>query len=402
MWTGQAFDYVLCYARDPDTQFFGLPFQGEDAKGKYTHLHLRTNGSADLRADRPSMFYPLTAPDGKQVLPIGPGGYESRWRIGPDEYQESLESELILWKQVSRDGVAGWQPYLKYYLEGRTARPSRFWDDIDGNKTAAIEVKSLLGDKIFRDQKPTALPRRLIQAVFGDERQEGLILDFFAGSGTTGHAVMAQNAINNSNYRYVLVQVPETLDSENNEQKNACKVCEILKRPHDIVEITKERLRRVGVKVRDEKPLFEGDLGFRVYKLASTNICEWEPVVADSIHAQQTHAEHIVEGRNEADVITELLLKLGLDLCVPIEHKQIAGKTVHSVGAGSLIACLSDGITREVAEELGTGISAWVTSLAPDFETRVVFKDSGFADIYAKRNIATILTHAGITNILTL
>lgn len=155
------------------------------------------------------------------------------------------------------------------------------------------------------------------------------------------------------------------------------------------------------MKVRDEKPLFGGDLGFRVYKLASTNICKWERVAADSESALLTLAQHLVKGRTEADVLTELLLKLGLDLCVPIEQKQIARKMVYSVGAGALIACLSDGITRGVAEELGTGISAWVTSLAPAVDTRVVLKDSGFADIYAL-NIAAILTHAGITDMLSL
>jgi len=148
--------------------------------------------------------------------------------------------------------------------------------------------------------------------------------------------------------------------------------------------------------------MFSGDTGFRVFKLASSNIRAWEPVAADLENRLLAHAEHLVQGRTEADILTELLLKLGLDLCVPIEQKQIAGKAVHSIGAGALIACLSDGITRDVAEELGTGIAAWRKALNPAVDTRVVFKDSGFADNDAKLNMAAILTQAGITDMRSL
>ena len=114
------------------------------------------------------------------------------------------------------------------------------------------------------------------------------------------------------------------------------------------------------------------------------------------------HAEHLVPGRIEADILTELLLKLGLDLCVPIETKDIAGKSVHSVGACALIVCLSDGITRDSVESLAQGISAWWQALAPAGETRVVFKDSAFADDVAKTNMAAILNQAGIKDMRSL
>lgn len=114
------------------------------------------------------------------------------------------------------------------------------------------------------------------------------------------------------------------------------------------------------------------------------------------------HTEHLVPGRTEADILTELLLKLGLDLCVPIETKNITGKSVHSIGAGALIVCLSDGITRETVEGLAQGIIAWWQALAPAGDTRVVFKDSAFADDVAKTNMAAILHQAGIKDMRSL
>jgi adenine-specific DNA-methyltransferase len=161
-------------------------------------------------------------------------------------------------------------------------------------------------------------------------------------------------------------------------------------------------MKRASKKLSAGKKDRQKDLGFRVYKLAASNIRAWEPVAADLENTLLAHAEHLVQGRTEADVLTELLLKLGLDLCVPIEQKQIAGKAVHSIGAGALIACLSDGITRDVAEALGTGIVAWRKTLAPAVDTRVVFKDSGFADNDAKLNMAAILTQAGIKDMRSL
>jgi adenine-specific DNA-methyltransferase len=195
--------------------------------------------------------------------------------------------------------------------------------------------------------------------------------------------------------------LPEALDQGNKDQKAAAKFLAKKGLPLNIAEITKERLRAANQAINGSMPAAQG-AGFRVYKLAASNIRAWEPVAADLENTLLAHAEHLIQGRTEADVLTELLLKLGLDLCVPIETKQIAGKAVHSIGAGALIACLSDGITRDVAEALGTGIVAWRKTLAPAVDTRVVFKDSGFADNDAKLNMAAILTQAGIKDMRSL
>jgi len=406
---GQSFDYVLCYSRDPDTQLCGLPldendekrFQEEDERGRYSVLQLRKTGNADRRTDRPSMYYPVAAPDGTQVYPVGPGGYESRWRFGPDKYKENLENDMVVWKQVEREGRQVWQPYVKFYLEGRTKRPSPLWDDIDGNKKATIELRELIGDKAFNNPKPTALIRRLIQITFG-EQPDGIVLDYFSGSGTTAHAVSAENAAQSARRRYMLVQLPEVFDSTDKAQAIAAGICKKLKKPLNIAELTKERLRRAAKKIKEENPMFAGDLGFRVFKLDSTNIKEWQPRREDLTLALAESIEHLKTDRSEADILHELLLKLGLDLCMPIEKRAVAGKDVHAIGGGVLMACLTKKITADEVEKLGLGIVEWHKKFAPAGDTTCVFRDSAFADDVAKTNLAAILNQHGISNVRSL
>jgi adenine-specific DNA-methyltransferase len=166
--------------------------------------------------------------------------------------------------------------------------------------------------------------------------------------------------------------------------------------------MTKERLRRAGQKIREENPLFKGDFGFRVFKLDSSNIQTWAPDRDDLDQTLLQSVEHIKGERSEEDVLYELLLKLGLDLCVPIEQKKIAKKSVHSVGAGALVVCLAENIARDDVEPLAHGIVAWHKELAPVGETTVVFRDSAFADDVAKTNLTAILQQHGLDNVRSL
>ncbi len=133
------------------------------------------------------------------------------------------------------------------------------------------------------------------------------------------------------------MQLPELLDRDDKAQGASARFCEHLEKPRTIAEVTKERLRRAGKKIREENPLFAGDLGFRVFKLDTSNIRAWEPDRDDLEKSLFDATEHIKPDRTEQDVLFELLLKLGLDLCVPIEQRTIADKTVHSIGAGVLL-----------------------------------------------------------------
>ena len=196
--------------------------------------------------------------------------------------------------------------------------------------------------------------------------------------------------------------MPESLDPENKDQKTAADFCDKIGKPRTIAEITKERLRRAAKKIKDENPMFAGDLGFRVFKLDSSNIRAWEP---DRDNLEQTlleSMEHLKTGRTESDILYELLLKLGLDLCVPIEKRMIAGKQVHAIGGGVLLVCLAEKIVRDEVEPLAQGIVEWHKALAPAGDTTCVFRDSAFADDVAKTNLAAILNQHGLTNVRSL
>lgn len=208
---------------------------------------------------------------------------------------------------------------------------------------------------------------------------------------------MAQNALDGGSRRTILVQLPEPLDPEDKNQKVAAAFCRELGCALTVAEITKERLRRAAKKVRDEFPLFTGDTGFRVLRLDSSSIRTWDPQAAatDLSGSLLRGVEHIKADRDEQDVLYELLLKLGLDLTVPVSAKQIAGYDVHAIGAGSLIVCLGTSIGRKEVETLAEGIVAWHAELKPVGETILVFRDSGFEDDVAKTNLTAILVQRG-------
>jgi len=291
----------------------------------------------------------------------------------------------------NREGIL-WYEKERGTVHPKTIIPS----DLGTTKTGSDELESLFGAHVMSFPKPSSLMAWLFSYSCNNE---DLVLDFFAGSGTTGHAVMTQNAADGGNRRYILVQLPERLDPDNIDQKPAADFCDKLGKPRTIAEITKERLRRAAKKVKEENSLFSGDLGFRVFKLASTNIREWDPNPENVSDSLLDSVEHLKTDRTEDDILYELLLKRGLDLCVPMETRVIAGKTVHSIGAGTLIVCLAPGISRDEAEPLAQGIIAWHKELAPAGDTTCVFRDSGFVDDVAKTNLAAILQQAGLEHV---
>jgi adenine-specific DNA-methyltransferase len=153
--------------------------------------------------------------------------------------------------------------------------------------------------------------------------------------------------------------------------------------------------------------MFAGDIGFRVFKLDSTNILEWAPdrdTIAETLEAS---IEHLKTDRTEQDILFELLLKLGLDLCVPIETKKVEGSanqahSLHSIGGGSLLVCLSKSIPQVDVEPLALALVAWHQELKPDVDTTVDFRDSAFADDVAKSNITAILKQHGLETVRSL
>ena len=276
-------------------------------------------------------------------------------------------------------------PCIKAYLKDREQETpySVFYQD---GRAATKRLRELMGDDVFDFPKDeTVIGQLLEMASSGDD----LILDFFAGSGTTGHAVMAQNAADGGDRRYILVQLPEPLDPENKNQKTAADFCDSLDKPRTIAELTKERLRRAAAKVKADNPDTTADLGFRAYRLATSNLKTWAP--GDDLEADLlSGADNLAPGRTEDDLLVELLLKRGIDLAEPSQTREIAGRTVHAFGGGVMLACLGD-VRVADAVALADGMADWVEELSPVAPAMIFFKDAGFENDVAKTNVAKIL-----------
>ena len=221
---GSSCDYLLVYCKhnfelgkaqlsEKDKKRFSRI----DEKGQYSILQWRKTGNGDRREDRPNLYYPLIDPDGNQVYPIGPSGYESRWRGDVKYFNKLLKDNMIEWVKQDKE----WKPYVKFYMEGRGKAPSNLWNDIDGNKKATIELKDIFGDKVFTNPKPTDL---IVKCLEIGSSSDSVVLDFFAGSGTSMQAVMKLNDADEGTRQCILVT-----NNENN-------ICE---------EITYERNKRV-------------------------------------------------------------------------------------------------------------------------------------------------------------
>ena len=158
---------------------------------------------------------------------------------------------------------------------------------------------------------------------------------------------------------------------------------------------------RAGKKLKSDF-INESDTGFRVFKLDTSNIRAWNPNGSDLKTSLFDHLEHLEPGRSSDDILYEILLKLGLDLCVPIEKREIAGKQVSSVGAGVLMACLDESIKASEAEALALGMAAWREEQGTVGDTTAVFRDSAFENDVAKSNLAAILEQHGVKHVRSL
>lgn len=260
---------------------------------------------------------------------------------------------------------------------------------------ASNELVQLFGKKVFNNPKDKEVLARWIEYV--DTSDTDIVLDFFAGSGTTGHAVLDLNMTSNLAIRYILVQLPEVIEPKAKGAKPAVAFLEKIKKRCVVSELTKERLRRAAAKIQAENPDYQGDLGFKVFKLDSTNIKPWELDFDLTEQDLEDQISNIKPDRKDEDVLYEVLLKYGLDLTLPITEHSIDGHKVFNIGMGALIVCLSDKISLEVAE----GIAKLKEELNPEI-MRVVFKDAGFADDVVKTNALQILKQAGIEDVRSL
>ncbi|HUW36128.1 MAG TPA: site-specific DNA-methyltransferase [Rhodocyclaceae bacterium] len=360
-----------------------------DSRGPWKGASLLNPATPDRR---PNLCYPIQNPNtGKITNPT-----TNAWRRSREEFHKLQSDGRLYWGSNGEQAV----PAIKMFLsEAREITPINFWEHGYAGNTddGTRDLRELLGEKVFDNPKPVQLIERVLE--HGAD-EDSVILDFFAGSGTTGNAVFCRNAADQGHKRFILVQLPEPIDSDL--QRSSADFCDRIKRPKTIAEITKERMRRAGEKVRADNPLFAGDMGFRVFKLDTSNIRAWSPNRDDLEGSLLANIEHVQPGRSDIDVLYELLLKLGLDLCVPIEARQIAGKTVHSIGGGVLMACLESRIAVTDAEALALGMAAWRKEQAPAGDTTAVFRDSAFDDDVSKTNLSLMLQQSGISQVRSL
>lgn len=250
------------------------------------------------------------------------------------------------------------------------------WDFVGGTKNLTKEG----GVPFPNGKKPLALIERLISM---QTDSDSLILDFFSGSATTAHAVIKLNAQDEGKRKFIMVQLPESTDENSEEAKDGFK---------NICEIGKERIRRAGDKIVEETGKTNLDIGFKVFKLDSSNVKLWDPNIENLEDNLFELQENIKDDRSKEDLLFEILLKIGIPLTTPIEEVNVNGKVIYNVGFGAVLLCLENEIELDIVHE--------IIKLKPeDFESKVIFKETGFLNDSVKTNAIQTLKKNGINDV---
>jgi adenine-specific DNA-methyltransferase len=300
---------------------------------------------------------------------------EGEWRYS----QQSLDEKIKSNERIELKG-AKFKPYWINNSDRKKFVRTILDDSTYGvgtNEDGNEEVASLLGNGIFSFPKPVALVSKLIELATSED---DLVLDFFGGSGTTGHAVMAQNARDNQSRRFILVQLPEPIHPDSEAGKAGFGT---------IAEILKERVRRASKVVATETLESREDPGFRVLKLSESNFVIWDANAIEGDEAkleQQLFAqvEHVLPGRTNQDILFELMLKSRYELTTPVEKVKVAECDVWKVADGEMVVVIDSGLTIEVIREVAGWKPVSVVILDRCFgaddslkaNTRKIFDDS--------------------------
>jgi len=363
----ESHDYILCYAKNKvndsndvgwvrkllrreDSSMYTNP--DDDPKGPWKPDPIYANNPYD--AD-----YEIIKPNGV-ILKKPQGKY---WRYSKQTIDKAIIENRILW------GKDESYPTLKRYLsevQDGLVPITLFSRDFAGdNAYGNNELKALMGnDKLFSYPKPTKLIKRLLEITV---ESKDLVLDFYSGSASAAHAILEYNAENNLDVRFIMVQLPESIDDSSDAYKAGYK---------NICEIGKERIRRAAKKIKEETGA-DIDYGFRVYRVDSSNMKDvyYTPDKLGQLNLDDV-TSNIKEDRTGEDLLIQVMLECGLELSLPMESKDIEGKTVHYVAGNSLIACFDDEVSESV-----------IKKIAEDQPLRVVFRDSSFQDDSARINV---------------
>ncbi len=358
-------EYIICYCKFEGgfelnkmslTERAKKEYRYEDDKGKFrrSNLYDKTRGR---------YIYEINTPSGMTLS--GP------WMVQEIEFQELQKAGNIYWATGDEE-----TPYGKIYLhESGGQIPNDFLGiEFGTNQEAGIDLELLFnGKRIFDFPKPISLIKHFINI---GSKNSDIILDFFSGSATTAHAVMSLNAEDGGNRKFIMVQIPEETPADSEARKAGYET---------IAEIGKERIHRAGNKIladnkealkKREAPL---DIGFRVLKADSSNMKDvyYHPseLTQGSILGL---TDNIKEDRTPEDLLTQVILDLGLELSLPIEEKKIKGNTVYFVQGNALVACFDDSIDFTIVDE--------IAKIEP---LKVVFKDASFKDDKDRINVET-------------
>ena len=378
------FEFILMYSRNSNAKFKKLyKIEDKEAVGNWNN-HWRGT-------DRPTMRYP--------IFDITPE--TGQWRWSKERSYNAIKNYKDMCIELNNQNPSN-EEIDKWYLNktkelrvekidllrlSKTNKPEHYvppsnkkllndlWIDLKPNGSS--QLSKLFSKKMFDTPKSVDLINRIINFVM-DEND--IILDFFSGSGTTAHAVFESNLETSKNYRFILVQIPEETNEKSEPNKFGYK---------NICEIGKERIRRAGDKIIEESGNKDLDIGFKVFKLDSSNLEKWDPDY-NSIQQSLT-IDNIKKGRTNDDLVYEIMLKYGIDLTLPIEKHN----NIYSIGFGALIVCLEDNITKEIANDI-------LDIIKDSTISRVVFKDSGFASDADKTNIKEILKVNNVSEFITI
>ncbi|MFU2088623.1 site-specific DNA-methyltransferase [Avibacterium avium] len=385
--------------KNPESEFLfpaGTRWDAEDG----TELMGEWGGSEKMKLVSGKMI----AKDGKLLNDVVlSAGYAQKeqmksWFSGNETFDSKGQKVVSFY--FNKNGI------LRYEKERSVINPSSVLAGFGSTKNGSDEVISLLSEKTFDFPKPTALIKFLV-SLSTNPSSNDLILDFFAGTGTTVHAIMQLNAEDGGNRRFICVQLPEDLDealktADANAKKtiqNAIEWLDAHNKPRTIAEITKERIRRAGQKILegDTHENWRKDIGFRVLKTDTSNMADVYYTPMETIQKMQEMQnarkeqdgqeiqgeleliENIKFDRTPEDLLFQVMLDWGVDLALPIDVKNIMGREVFFVDENALIACFDKNVDNDFIKAL--------TKYQP---LRVVFRDDCFKDDSAKINTSQI------------
>lgn len=335
-----------------------------DPRGPWTSVSYVNPASKN---QRPNLVYklhnPITGADVEHPT--------NAWKYERATYEKHVKENRLYWGKNGENVYPRLKKYL-FEMEGGMVPIDLWRQQITGTTDqASKELESLLGRKIFNFPKPKELVMRIVSLIInGNKRENGIILDFFSGSGTSAHAVMQLNAEDNGHRKYILMQLPAETGETSEAYKMGYKT---------ICDIGEERIRRAGKKIKEETGA-DIDYGFRCFRVDSSNMKDVYYKPSDVKQAElDLFTDNIKEDRTPEDLLIQVMLDLGVLLSSKVEEKEIAGKKVFSVADGYLIACFDRDVTDDI-----------VTAIARKHPFYAVFRDSSFSSDSVAANFEQI------------